>query len=1076
MSDLWSLLQIPPTQDPDAIKQAYAQQSRLHHPEEDPEGFQRLRAAYQEALKLARQPAAKAPPAPVSPEPQTPPISPLEWEAPPMWPEEETPPEDTEDTAVDFFFSPQTSDRDAFRTCGAFQTFSKGYVKENQKNWKFWMEYVTSPDFLTVSQEEGFWALLWETVQERRETCPPGPVLIKSLFIAYCLSEFRDEWGERCFHSKAAGVTVPSALSELLASAPPPKQFTGNDYAMEAAFLNYYHLRSIDEGIGWNDQGLHALQTVLNHFSSAYIKDNCPDRRMTETARHPLGLRLLNHFFATAHLTPTCYEITWNTYGLQQVLMGRSQILYGTLRQICLDHCPELAGGKQERFPEVTKAYNLLFNEEKHPNDVDALFDREDTQRALLNWSYVEHNVKNHWVGPYRSPHFLQRLRTFYEAHPDAPYASTILGKIQAVIAQKQQMEVDQEDALAPAGPEQISLTFRPFLRHWLNVAFPLCRTLYHYLEQNLPYSPEWSGRLFSAAPTYTHTVPLDGDMVELVLFPHHIEYSLQGRERCRPFLTLSQLQELNGDTVLWLLPLAVFRPDQQEEATRFLSDLLAQTALPQPHVLPVTQALVGGLTLPEEEESGAPLTLFQEAGDTLYGAQWWPDDQEMQLFQMQDGAMLYRPDLYENVTSEEEALSLGRELLSQLIAPPPLDCSSLTHLPEHVYFWPNRSCERELSGEEVTIPALNGLFEQFAGGELSRLELAFDPPVWDIKYEAFPGYPCRRSLVFLCKDGRVACLYFDDTTQFFYALRRENQNIGPEKTAFFNLTEDKPLPELCWFDSFFSLQCHLKDILSVSTLRDPKKAPPTGRYFWAESWGGVYRANLRVKYMLAKREVGQFHLERAYVPVEVPLGPEAFSGGDELSRRSSLELEWYTDTGEHQIRPIGPYDNALVKQTFAQFFQGQVVRMRLSWPVFPAPYRAHLAPDVLEAKLKRWEGKPLQSHIVLLRDGNAAMLLCLQDLLQQAEYFVADYWTYLDVEGKKYPKGTFLGKTVPTYLIHTDFVPLRNQLDLMLDHMDCLADVTHRFGTFADEKPVKARDYETIRREFVPEVSVDES
>lgn len=180
MSDLWSLLQIPPTQDPDAIKQAYAQQSRLHHPEEDPEGFQRLRAAYQEALKLARQPAAKAPPVPSAFEPQTPPISPLEREAPPMWPEEETPPEDTEDTAVDFFFSPQTSDRDAFRTCGAFQTFSKGYVKENQKNWKFWMEYVTSPDFLTVSQEEGFWALLWETVQERRETCPPGPVLIKS--------------------------------------------------------------------------------------------------------------------------------------------------------------------------------------------------------------------------------------------------------------------------------------------------------------------------------------------------------------------------------------------------------------------------------------------------------------------------------------------------------------------------------------------------------------------------------------------------------------------------------------------------------------------------------------------------------------------------------------------------------------------------------------------------------------------------------------------------------------------------------------------------------------------------------
>lgn len=47
---IWELLGIPQTEDKKAIRRAYAAQARLHHPEEEPELFAALNAAYQEAL------------------------------------------------------------------------------------------------------------------------------------------------------------------------------------------------------------------------------------------------------------------------------------------------------------------------------------------------------------------------------------------------------------------------------------------------------------------------------------------------------------------------------------------------------------------------------------------------------------------------------------------------------------------------------------------------------------------------------------------------------------------------------------------------------------------------------------------------------------------------------------------------------------------------------------------------------------------------------------------------------------------------------------------------------------------
>ncbi|OJD58951.1 J domain-containing protein [Bacillus sp. NH11B] len=51
---IWDTLEIEPTDNISVIKKAYAKLLKIHHPEEDPEGYQRLREAFDQAVKSAK--------------------------------------------------------------------------------------------------------------------------------------------------------------------------------------------------------------------------------------------------------------------------------------------------------------------------------------------------------------------------------------------------------------------------------------------------------------------------------------------------------------------------------------------------------------------------------------------------------------------------------------------------------------------------------------------------------------------------------------------------------------------------------------------------------------------------------------------------------------------------------------------------------------------------------------------------------------------------------------------------------------------------------------------------------------
>lgn len=1134
-NNIWKLLQIEPTTDQARIKKAYATRSRVFHPEENPEEFMRLREAYNLAMQWAEESEGEeifsdgesafhedrqtAPQLqnrkPVIKEQTGQDLVLMREEEPelsrePMQKEESDqdrePKSDREPARSEeiphFVFRQDTGGPNPYRESEAYQAFLAVYKKENQKNWKVWTEYVTSPEFLSVSQEEEFCALIEETVREKESEFRPGQEFIKSLYTAYCFTAIdTGGYGEkqRQFRREQNTYMVPEPILAIARAYPIPRKMTGNDYTMKMAFSNYYHLRALAEGTGWTDQAMGSLRNVLGRYVSAYIKDSYNGGAMPEHARHPLGLRLLNHFFDTAQLNEECYQTAWEILGLKQAVMGRNKLLYGRLREICLEKCPELNEEDTGSFFDLNRDYfAYIEHEEGDPQQeetaVKKFFEREDLKRALRNRGYVEKNVLNCWISFRRSPVFLRRLRAFYEADMTAPCARQVLQSIAEAEDDRRIFQQNTEDTEAPASEERVSVNYRPFLRYFLNTALwdipeP------DYLRRQLPYSPEWAKRLFGLEESREITpisrrIVLEDTEIEVLMHLYYVEYRVDGREMFRPFVSYKKAAALKTEELLLLLPMAIpiddpSKPNSQDtdvcpehrKLAEELQERLAETALPVENRAKIAEYLSELLVQRYEsrryaEDRGItlPLIVYRETPDVLYYAKWSPEERRIYLYAEEgmSGRICHSSQVNDPpVENDLQAAALGKELLEQLIAPVSMDCSCMKKLPETVYVTKPAAPVSVLENGDITVEALNGLLEQFAEGGLNRLEFSFAPNRWELKAEEVETYPGKRALVFLKQDKEYNCLYFDDTKYIFYALYKRNNSIAAADNGYISLTHKK-LPSQSNFDSFDSIRCNLVLILRMAseagTFQRADSVPLQNGCAWREAWGGVFIQNRRVKYNLAKQELGKFPLDRAYnserQPVLLDQDPETLN-------RHPVELEQRTQDGTVSITQIDGKKKPVFTEATKRFFRGDTVWLRLSWDVSPDEYRKHFAPQFFEDILARRAAKPMQCHIILCRDGDRCTMLCLQDPAEKAEYYVADMQTYMNVENK-YPKENFLGKTMPAYLIHKDPVHLRNRLDLLLDYMECPLPVTRRFGEFAEEKPGKARDYDTVREEFV--------
>lgn len=694
MNEMWEILGIQPTRDTQEIRAAYAKKSRGCNPEEDPQGFMALRRAYQEALAWAAGEEQE------SPQPPT--------DAPSQEPQQE----------IQFIFGQQEN---TYRQGDAFQRFIKLYTPQNQKNWKLWLEYFTSQEFLRICYEEDFCTLLLEHIQAHLSDIRPGQGFIQGLYAAYDLDEISQPINApRQFRCHAGqSWTCPGPIAQLIDLLPTCRRLNGEELSILTSFREYHALWDIDHGPGWNDQGLSTLRQILERYTITCIWDKIPspsfgDPTAGNAARHPLSIRLLTDFFSTAALPEEAFRMLWDILDLKNAQMGRPAVVYGPLRKACLARYPQLEHQARKDFSSIKKAFWDV--RAYDPASIDAFFALPELEEALFDRTFVERDLLVYWNLREQSKALLDHLSAFYAAHPQAPFAQRVIDTCDDILRHRDLALLRREDDEAPADPRKLELTYRPLLRHWLNTAFPRFDDLNQFLDEDFPLSPVWSDRLFGLSDkTVLHPEPIPLPRmlgpVEILLHRHYIEYRANGEEIFTPGIPFQQLS-LFGRDALWLLPLALVAPGEEDEVHGQITVLLSDTAvLPQSLVSPVADALTDELFYWNTAEDPQPLPIFRENALDLWGAElalYFPKNEEggpdseeppilvgrlLRVDPASDAGPSYLPDLLGPFPDWAEGQAQCIQLLEKAVDAPPLTYGGEGHegrrFPDLIYSTP---------------------------------------------------------------------------------------------------------------------------------------------------------------------------------------------------------------------------------------------------------------------------------------------------------------------------------------------------------------------------------------------------
>lgn len=1084
MSDIWSILGLEPTRDASAVRRAYARQARQCHPEEDPEGFMRLREAYQAALDYAQE-ASDAPAGRKGPDTEQGPDG--EAPADSGWTMEDEP----EDGP------------NPFEDSEAIRQFLELYTGKQRKDGKRWLDYFTSAAFLDAAREPKFTRLLLEHVNRLEEEYPVNREFLNWLCVAYQFVGKRIEYLDRVEFEfriyQRAEFDGLGNIFEIAKKGPLPKQPKGNELAVLTSFLEYWHLVSLAKAGDWGEEAVDVFSQIIGRYASSYITDKCQQRRDMDYERHPAGLRVLTHFFERDGLPDELYRIAWQKLDLKTALMGRAKILYGRLRERVLERLPDIGGEKRESFAKLkTETFSYFADcyrragsdPQKDMEETDALFAREDFQRALLDRRFAEEEMLHVWVNEDRCDYYLQRVADFYEAHPAAPCAQRIMDRAREMMKVRENAARIEEDQNAAVSEDAMTLTNRAFFRHWINTGFYQARDpesgqyLMGYVNQELPWLPEWSRSFLGVEgdgtpEPKTVACTLGGDRVEVRLHLRYIDFLLNGTLVFRPCLEWDRVAALTDtDMFFFLLPITVTTYDRYEPVKAELLRRLTDTAAPEDGRTFIAACLAGqvcslplpgelwssdGDELPEDEdelgddehsvdngqpyeplppEAALPFELFAEDAEHLYGCAWFQRDKVVAPFQQTQYGRQAAGDAVEDVPDSETAVTVARQLLDETLHPRGLALEELVNLPAEVHAEPDfmailrapsrhgEDMPRELLGEDVTLEALEELLWLFADGKITRLELSW-PCAIPVGEEQ--EWEPRRSLVFLKDAAGYACLYFDDFCAQSYALLARPELYGKDKgrkIEYIPFRQSELLRELI-HRGFSTIRRQLPAIFSQVSWPNNVKFRAGGIWHHA-----VSVTHGRHKYNLDKQLLGGFSEEQAR------------NNGDARFYFYTYPnaAAWVDSGGTVETLVVGEQNREKLQQVMVGFLGGSWPRLRLTWGSEPEK----------------------RQHIVLLHEAGSFLLAWVDETKRRVEFHVADRYTYMDVEGRKYPKATFQGRTVGAYLVHDGAKALRNALELLLANMDEPSRIINKFAEYAEEKPVKARSYEEIWADLV--------
>ena len=430
----------------------------------------------------------------------------------------------------------------------------------------------------------------------------------------------------------------------------------------------------------------------LSKIVDGYLPHHISDRPIQDSGqyelsqRHPKSLRLLAYFFSRQGLPAKVCKVPWNHLHLESATLGREKLWYGGLREALLTRLPELLEKPRVSYMQLlqelseTCFYGNDGEDTQERETLDRIFQREDMLYALQDEAFVEEQILHYWIGKNSGKYLLQKLQEYYSGHRDAPFARRILGQIDQTMEYQGIQERLREDMRAPLQKGVVDFHERPWLRYYLNVAFHQAYgiqnscPLFKYLDQYMPYLPEWGNRLVNPKEggfDAEHPIGLRfGDNVLCIRFhPRHIEYLWQDSPLVPPFPG-EELAKMEDDLMFWLLvPIARADFGAHQEIRAELERRLS--ALPLgPETIPVIADCITG-HICRFEEDDVPICTFYQEKETegqirLYGCDIYGDG-VIAIYEEVGDQKQILPNGNYSAPTLESAVQMGQRLLQEL-------------------------------------------------------------------------------------------------------------------------------------------------------------------------------------------------------------------------------------------------------------------------------------------------------------------------------------------------------------------------------------------------------------------------
>lgn len=1013
--DIWEILGIPETEDLDAIRRAYADKLKEVHPEEDPEGFQRLHETYQTIRKLLR------------------------GAAPNILPETRLQREPSVQPAPNDGLSSElleVIERNPLEDHPAVTAFRALYTGKQRRDRKQWDLYFTAPEFLEVWWEADFTALLAQIVAEHEADVPPSKEFQAALAVAYQLETFSGPDGVEIHQAPGGQFEGMEAILSIAARGPLAGRLWKNDLVLSAAYADYLKLLGMAER-GWTDEDLHELDSLLWKYTTAYVKEKCTGDLNNE--RNVVSLRLLNHFFAQKGIPAEVYQVLWNKFDLNAAIFGRAKVLHGPLRDLCLERAPEVCGPR-ENFTELTKAFDAItyhqnVSEEELRCQVDAFFAREDFQRAVRNRSFMQDHT--FWAGVSTSVYFLNRLIAFYAEHPELPLARMMQENAQAAIQgmeDRRQREAEAQRlhqlAQEEITPDSCTLSNPLFFRWYLQAAFFQAEdqdgnALMNTVMQELPSLPQWDRRL--ADQGFSHSITLErqeGDQIEeteltALFHQFYIEYHFDGQPLSTPVLPFWSMQEMEDDQFFLFLPIMAAFQSELDQVTDCIQKRLARLGVTNETLLStLADAIAWEVACLVEQEGTVMVTrpafFGREADGALCFCQWYyASNQLLTIRRSLDGLELLHEYCREEVFSLQQAEALAETILDELFSPEQAVMlpSSFPYDVQADYFC---APSRTWVSTELNSSLIEQLLQEFQNKQIDRLAFTAGSQyhivlLWNT---------CRPGAASTC-----ALLRFDDRRRGWEALisdRDAYMNTDCKQTQY--------LPFRMGKLAAYRLHQAPKKLVNALISLLNGQAPDPGQ--WSTE---VYLNNALQRYYVARRTVGGFPYDREQMYKTLR---NRYVVGKPAARSATQTAGSTLETQE-----ATRYNRIREGELLARFEMGKLDRLVLTW---------ELEDNVV--------------HLVLLHEtgaeGDYFLAAVVQDASREIDYLVANVSDYLDEgDGRKAPLLPFQNLRMQNFVLHEDVYGIRDFLDCFLVSLPDFQPILSPFGAFASgpKKLVKA-------------------